>query len=117
MNLPRPTIRRLMVAVAFLAILLWVVLTVSRWTEYRHRAMRLREQILVLEIERLMFDERLLTISLENIPARKQHESAIADNRQARIKAEILFDRYRKAMQHPWFRVEPDSTVEEKYYP
>jgi hypothetical protein len=114
---PRLTIRRLMVTVALLAILLWVGLIVSRWSEYRRRTIQLREQRLVLTVESFIFDKRLQAIPPENIAARKQVESSIAEHRQAVIKTEILFDRYQKAMRRPWLRVEPDSTVEEKYYP
>jgi hypothetical protein len=114
---PRLTIRRMMAVVAFLAILFWVGLVVSRWTEYRCRTMQLTEQRLVLTVESFYFDKRLQAIPPKNIAARKQFESSIAEHRQATIKTEILLARYRKAMRRPWLRVEPDSTVEEKYYP
>jgi hypothetical protein len=113
----RLTIRRLMILVAILAILLWVGVIVSKWNGYRRRTMQLTEQRLVLTIERLRSITRLGTIPPENMLARKQLDSEIAENRQAMIKTEILLDRYQKAMKRPWLRVEPDSSVEEKYYP
>jgi hypothetical protein len=117
MNLPRLTIRRLMITVAFLAILFWIGLIVSRWNVYRHRVMQYNEQTVMLIIDRAAIEQQLVVIPPENAPARKQLESAKAYNRQMLIKASILLDRYQKAVKRPWLRVEPDSTVEGTYYP
>jgi hypothetical protein len=117
MKPPKLTIRRMMLTVAVLAILFWVGLIVSRWAIYRNRFMVLRELSLVLRAESLSLETRLQAIPPANIAAKKQLESSIEDRRQATIKTEVLLDRYKKAMKRPWLSVEPDSSVEERYYP
>jgi hypothetical protein len=80
MKLTGLTIRRLMIAVAFLAILYWVGLIVCRWTEYHNRVVQYNEQTVMLIIDRAAIEQQLDVVPPGNAPARIQLESAKAYN-------------------------------------
>jgi hypothetical protein len=109
MRLTRFTVRRLMIVVAVLAIVLWLGTIVTRWVHYRNQSMIYSELVRAFEMERLVIQERLKAIPPDNPATRERLESVIADKRQEIIKSSILADRYRRAMQRPWYRVDPDA--------
>ncbi len=109
MRLPRFTVLRLMVAVAVLAIILWLGTIGTRWVYYRNQSMIHRELVRAIEMERLVIQERLKAIPTDNRAARERLESVIETKRQEMIRSSILTDRYRRAMERPWYRVDPNA--------
>ena len=97
MRLHRPhfTIRRLLVAVAVVALLIWPATLVMRREDYRRRADQ--------------HEDVMRTLSSELISLRRQG----GQEGEARMKEGVLFEEsrlagvYRRAMDRPWRRIRP----------
>jgi hypothetical protein len=110
MRIPRFrfTVRRMMVAVAVVAVLSWLGSVGVRRAECR-RLVRTHEELCrALSAEIGVFRGQLRIGRSDDVLARVQLESAIMERRPALNKEIALTERYRRAMRRPWLPVEPD---------
>lgn len=95
MKFPRPTIRRLMLAILAVALLLWTATVATRWADYRHRAIQDEETARVLEGE------------VDSLRRQGGRDDQVVVREEARAKLTSSAAAYRRAMWRPWSKIVP----------